>query len=142
MAGKTFLYDYQVLDAFFFGTAIPYIATNTHWYVSLHTADPDSESLNPSCLQTYVEVAYGDYARQAVARTAGGWTRTGNVVHPVAAIQFPKAISGLVTATHFGIGSAASGPGQLFYSGPLAYPILIATEGQPVLSTATIIGEG
>ena len=44
-------------------------------YVSLHTADPDEGGD-----QTTSETAYTTYARVAVARTAGGWTVSGNTV--------------------------------------------------------------
>lgn len=44
-------------------------------YISLHSADPGEAGD-----QTTSEVAYTSYARVAVARTSGGWTRTGSTM--------------------------------------------------------------
>jgi hypothetical protein len=84
------------------------------FYVSLHTADP-GETGN----QTTSECAYGSYARQAVARSAAGWTVAGSNVSNAAVITFPTATSGTETATHFGIGSALTTAGNLFFKGAL-----------------------
>src|SRR3954466_1137834 len=106
--GSTFLND--LLKLIFQATAIANIADNaassplTNLYVSLHTASPGAGGS-----QTTNECAYGDYARQAVARTSGGFTVSGATVHPVADVVFPTAISGSETATYVGIGTAISG---------------------------------
>lgn len=84
------------------------------FYISLHTGDP-GETGN----QTTSEANYTDYARVAVARSGSGWTISGNNVSNAAAVTFPAASGGSNTITHFGIGSASSGTGNLFFKGAL-----------------------
>ena len=105
-------------------------------YVSLHSADPGEAGD-----QTTNEVAYTGYARVAVARSAGGWAVSGNTVNPVASIDFPQCTGGSVTATHFGIGTSASGAGKLLYSGTVTPNIPIANGVVPKLTTASAITE-
>ena len=50
-------------------------ATAGSFYVALHTADPGDAGT-----QSTSEASYTGYARVAVARTAGGWTVSGNQV--------------------------------------------------------------
>lgn len=88
------------------------------FYISLHTADPGETGT-----QSTSEVTYGAYARQPVARSVAGWTVSGNNVSNAAAVTFPVATSPASAspevATHFGIGSAVSGAGNLFFKGAL-----------------------
>lgn len=84
----------------------------TNLYVSLHTADPGEAGS-----QTTNETAYTDYARVAVARTTGGWTVSGDNVTNAAAVTFPICGATGSTITHFGIGSASTGAGVLFFKG-------------------------
>ena len=84
------------------------------FHVSLHTADPTETGD-----QTSSEATYTSYARIAVARTAGGWTITGNTADNAAAITFPEATGGSETITHVGIGTDLSGAGNLIWSGSL-----------------------
>src|SRR5689334_11511243 len=108
----------SLLLLLFNATAIANVADNaatspiTNIYASLPTADPGEAGS-----QTTNEIAYTSYARVAVARTSGGWTVTANSVSPVAAITFPAGTGGSGTATHFGLGTASSGAGVLWYSG-------------------------
>jgi hypothetical protein len=90
-------------------------STAGSFYISLHTANPD-ETGN----QTTSEATYTDYARVAVARSGAGWTVSGNNVSNAAVVTFPVASAGSNTITHFGIGSASSGAGNLFFKGALA----------------------
>ena len=60
-------------------------ATAGSLYVALHTADPGEAGTAATN-----ESAYGSYARQAVARTSGGWTVSGNSATNTALIQFPS----------------------------------------------------
>lgn len=87
---------------------------NADLYVALHTADPGE-----AASQTTSECAFGAYARVAVARTAGGWTVSGNQVQNTAVINFPECTSGSETVTHFSIGTSVSGAGQVLYKGAL-----------------------
>lgn len=83
-------------------------------YVSLHTGDPGEAGD-----QTTSEATYTSYARQAVARSAGGWTVSGANVSNAAAVTFPEATGGSSTCTYFGVGYAVSGAGSLYGSGAL-----------------------
>jgi len=96
------------------------------FYISLHTADPTETGT-----QTTSEVAYTGYARVAVARTAGGWTRTVSTMSNTALVQFPQCTGGTATATHFGIGTDVSGAGNLLLKGALTSSLAISNGIQP-----------
>lgn len=83
-------------------------------YVSLHTADP-GEGGN----QTTSEATYTGYARVAVARSAGGWTVTANLVQNAAAVTFGLCTAGSNTITHWAVGTASSGTGKILYKGTI-----------------------
>ena len=59
------------------------------------------------------------YARQGVVRSAAGWTVAAGQVSNTANINFPICTGGGDTITWFGIGTDASGVGQLLYAFPL-----------------------
>lgn len=138
--GNTFEND--LLKLIFNATAIANIADDAasaplgNLQVSLHTGDPGEAGD-----QTTNECAYTSYARVAVARTSGGWTVTNNSVSPVANIDFPAATGGTETATHFAVGTAASGAGKLLYSGTITPNIAISTGVTPRLTTASTVTE-
>lgn len=96
------------------------------FYVSLHTADP-GEAGN----QSTSEATYTGYARIPVARTSGGWTVSGNATTNSAAITFGACTAGANTITHFGIGSAVSGTGNLFFKGALTSPLAVSSGITP-----------
>jgi len=139
---KSNTFENDWLKLIFNATAIANLADNaassplTNLYVSLHTADP-GEAGN----QSTNEVAYTRYARVAVARTSGGWTVTNNSVSPVANIDFPAATGGSGTVTYFGVGSASSGAGVLYYSGTVTPSISVTSGVTPRLTTASTITE-
>jgi hypothetical protein len=125
MASFTDLNEAAVLNALFTATftgtwstiAQNAAAPATNLYVSLHNADP-GEGGN----QTTNETAYTNYARQAVARTTGGWTVSGTdptQVVNAATITFPQCGATGDTLTHWGIGLSLSGAGTLLASGPI-----------------------
>jgi len=95
-------------------------------FVSLHTADPTETGS-----QTSSEATYTSYARIAVARTSGGWTVSGNNASNTAAVTFPTATGGSNTITHFGVGSALSGAGNLFMSGALDSSLAVSNGITP-----------
>lgn len=138
--GNTFENDW--LKLIFNATAIASIADNaafsplTNLYVSLHTADPGETGD-----QTTNEAAYTSYARVAVARTSGGWTVTANSVSPAADVLFPEGTGGSGTATHFGVGTAASGAGKLLYKGTLTPNVALGNGVAPKVKTGTTITE-
>lgn len=89
-------------------------ATAGSLYVSLHTGDPGETGD-----QTTSEATYTSYARVAVARSAAGWTVSGNNGSNAAAVTFPTCTGGSNTITHFGIGTDSSGAGNLLFKGAL-----------------------
>jgi hypothetical protein len=95
-------------------------------YVSLHTADPGEAGS-----QTTSEATYGSYARVAVARSAGGWTVSGNNGSNTAAVTFPSCTSGSNTLTNFGIGTDPSGAGNLLFKGALGASLAVSAGITP-----------
>ena len=81
------------------------------------------------------------YARQAVARSSGGFTVSSNAVTLAAAVNFPTASTGTTIATHFGIGRASSGAGELLFFGTITPNITIVNGVTPQLTTATNVTE-
>ena len=144
MAGKTDVFENDILKLIFNGAAIANIADNaaaaplTNLYLSLHTADPTDAAASG---QATNETTYTGYARVAVARTSGGWTVTGNSVSPVANISFPQCTGGTATITHVGIGTVSSGAGKLLYAGAMTPSIAIAIGVVPQITTASTITE-
>jgi hypothetical protein len=137
--GNTFENDLLLL--IFNGTGIANIADNaassplTNLQVSLHSSDPGEAGS-----QTTNEVAYTSYARVAVARSGVGWTVSGNTVTNAALIQFPQCTGSSVTATHFAIGTAASGAGKILYKGALSASLAISSGIQPQFGAGDLDG--
>jgi hypothetical protein len=105
-------------------------------YFSLHTADPADAGT-----QVTSEIGYTSYARVAVARSSGGFTITTNAVALVANVTFPAGTGGSGTATHWGVGLAASGAGNLLYSGTLTPNIVCGNGVTPQITAGTIVTE-
>jgi hypothetical protein len=122
---KSNVLETQILEKLFNNTALPWDAVTT-LYISLHSADP-GEAGN----QSTNEVAYTSYARVGIARTSGGFTVSGNQAVNTALAQFPQCTGSSATATHFGVGTAASGTGTLLYKGALTASLSISTGIQP-----------
>lgn len=95
-------------------------------YVSLHTSDPGETGT-----QTTNETAYTNYARVAVARSAGGWTVSGANCSNTAVITFPTCGASGATLTHFGIGQNASGAGDLWFKGALTASLAVSSGITP-----------
>lgn len=139
---KSNAWETALLQLVFNGTAVANLADNagtspvTNWSVSLHTSDPGEAGTQASN-----EATYGGYARVTVARSTSGWTVSGNSVSPASAITFAQATSGTETITHFGIGTATSGAGVLYYSGTVSPNIAISAGVTPSLTTSTSVTE-
>ncbi len=95
-------------------------------YVSLHTSDPGEGGDQESN-----EADYTSYARAAVERTSSGWTVSANAATNASAITFPQCTGGENVITHFGIGTASSGPGVLLFSGELNSPLAVSSGITP-----------
>ena len=105
------------------------------FYVALHTADPGDAGK-----QSTNEVSYTGYARIAVARTAGGWTVSGNQVSNTATVQFGECTAGSATATHFSVGLLTSGAGDILYSGALSASRSISSGITPLFNAGALQG--
>jgi hypothetical protein len=145
IAGKSNAWETALLLLLFNNTAVALIgdasgiqpsATAGSLYVGLASADPTEEGT-----QLTNEIAYTGYARVAVARSAAGWTVSGNSVVPFAAITFPPCTALTATATFFTVGASAAGAGMLLYGGAISPSIAIANGVTPQLSVATSITE-
>ncbi len=107
-------------------------------YVALHTADP-GEAGNQSTSET----AYTNYTRMAVARTTAGWTVSGTTptqVANAAPITFPQCGATGASLTHFSVGKASGGGGEILYSGALSNGGLAVSNGvTPQFATGVLI---
>ena len=107
------------------------------YYIALHTADPGKAGT-----QATNEATYTSYARVAVARSAGGWTRSVSTISNTALVQFPQCTGGSNTVTYFSIGVASSGSTQIILSGALSSSLSISNGIQPQFAagamTATV----
>lgn len=143
MPGKSDVFENDILKLIFWGTAIANIADNaatspvTTLYLSLHTSDPTDAAAG----QNTNETSYPGYARKALNRNNGSWNISGNVVSPVANIEFNECTGGSVSLTHVGIGTASSGAGKLLFVGALTPAILAENGVIPRLTTASTITE-
>lgn len=105
------------------------------FYVALHSADPGDAGT-----QTTSEVAYTGYARVAVARTASGFTVSGAQVSNTATVQFGECTAGSATASHFSVGLAPSGAGDILYSGSLSASRSISAGITPLFNAGMLQG--
>jgi len=132
----------DLLKLLFNATAIALVADNagttpiTNVHVGLSTG-----ALDDTSTQTTTEAAYTSYARNAVARTSGGWTVTANSVSPVANIDFVTATGGSETETDFHVGELVSGAGKIWYWGLVTPNIVVSSGVTPRLTTASAITE-
>ena len=135
-------FETELLDLIFTNAAIANIgdagglqpsATAGSLYLSLHSADPGEAGD-----QTTNEVAYTNYARVAVVRTAGGWTVAGNTASNTALVQFPQCGASGATATYAGIGTVSSGAGLLMFSGQLSSSLTIANLITPQFAAGDV----
>ncbi len=103
------------------------------FYIALHTADPGEAGD-----QTTNEASYTGYARVAVARTGGGWSRSGSTMSNAALVQFAECTAGSATVTYFSIGVASSGASQIVLSGALSASRAISAGIQPQFAIGTL----
>lgn len=139
---KSNTFENDMLALFFNGTPIAGLASNavsaplTLLYLQLHSADP-GEAGN----QETNEIVYGGYARKAAARSTAGFTVSNNTVTFAVDQDFPACTSGTASATHFSVGTAATGPGKIMYKGTVTPTIAVSAGTTPGLGTGTTISE-
>jgi hypothetical protein len=106
----------------------------TNLYLSLHTADPGVGNA-----QTTNEVAYTNYVRIPIARTAGGWTVATNTAVNAALAQFAQCGVTGATATHVAVGTNVSGAGNVLYAGALSSSLSVAQNIQPQFAASALV---
>lgn len=126
-------YESDILGCTFKGTLS--FSADTNIYCSLHTGDPGDAGN-----QSTSECAYGSYARVAVARSAVGWSVSGNVAFNLAAINFPAGTSGAELASHFGLGRSltAGAAGTLHFSGALTSSLAVGAGITPSIAAEAL----
>lgn len=122
----------DIIAYVFNATALPW-ASDTNYYLALHSADPGEGGD-----QSTNEVAYTGYARVAVTRNGSGWTCAANQAANTALLQFPTCTGGSATATHISIGRLAGGVGQVLYKGALTSPLAISNNITPQFAAAAL----
>ena len=95
-------------------------------YIGLHTADPGEAGT-----QSTSEATYTGYARVAVVRSSAGFTIAGNNVSNAAIVTFGTCTAGSNTITHFSVGTALSGVGDLLFKGALTASLAVSTGIAP-----------
>jgi len=129
---KSTTFSNDLTALIFNATAIADIAENdtsaplANLYVSLHTATPGIGG-DPQTNET----AYTNYARVAVARTAGGWTVAAGVASNTAIVSFAQCGVTGATITHVAISTTASGAGKVLYAGAVSPTLAVANGIQP-----------
>ena len=106
----------------------------TNWQFSLHTSSPGDDGD-----QTTNEIGYTSYEREGVARSDSGFDVSGGVATLAANLDFTPGTGGSGTASHFGIGTAASAAGILHIHGAITPNIVCGDGVTPRLTTATQI---
>lgn len=106
-------------------------------YVVFCTADPGEAG---TALTN--EIAYTGYARQAVPRSAAGFTITGSSVSPTNNVDFPEMTGGVGgTVTFFSIVKELTGASVILYSGAVSPSIAVAASVTPRLKSSSTIQE-
>lgn len=100
------------------------------FYIAIFTASPtDADS--------GTEANYTSYARIAVARSAAGFTITGDTLTNAAVITFPTSTGGTNIITHFGVYTALTS-GDLISWGALTVSKTINTSDTPKIEIGNL----
>lgn len=105
---------------------------NANRYVSLHTADPGEAGD-----QTTNEATYAGYTRVAVP--VADWTVVSNTLANANLLQSGQCSATPNTITHVGIGTLASGAGQLLYSQPISSPLSVTVGVNPQFAVGVLV---
>lgn len=113
-----------------FNDATPAFMADTNWYLSLHTDSPGAAGT-----QATNEVSYTWYARIPVIRSGAGWVVAGSAVTNATLLQFgTRTDAGSTTATHWAIGRAVSGAGQIIQHNALVTGLPITQNITPQIA--------
>lgn len=110
-------------------------ATAGSFYVRLHSADPGDTGTGSTN-----EISYTGYAPVAVARSAGGWTVSGNQVSNTASVQFGECTAGSATAAYFSVCVGSGAGAAIIYSGQLSAPRAISAGITPLFNPGALQG--
>lgn len=132
---KTNTFETDILELLFNNTTLANVGDATgieggtvgSLYVSLWVGDPTDTGAGGA------EASYTGYAREAVARTSGGWTVASGVASNTAAITFGACTVGSDTVTHFAIHTAVTG-GDMLYNGSLTSQLAITVGITPEIA--------
>jgi hypothetical protein len=139
--GKGNTYSADILGLALNATPIANIADNaasspvTQLFIALHTASPEAGTQNTN------EVSYTGYSRVAVNRnnSTKKWTLTGASAVNVDPISFGiDTVGNNITATHFSVGTLASGAGEVLYCGLLTAQLVINPGITPSFAAGAI----
>lgn len=131
MAAKSTAFANNLLKMIFNSVAIPGLGSAL--YVSLHSASP-----NAAGTQSSYEVTYSGYSRVPIERSTAGWTTAAANTTSLQQINFPQCTGGAANATHWAIGTQATGEGGLLYFGALQSALSISELVIPSMTTASI----
>lgn len=112
----------------------------TNVYVALHTATLTAATNS----QAENEVAYTNYARQAVARSTGWSAGSGGSTNNAALLQFPQSGATGATLAAVSTGTTVSGATPVWHYGTLNSPITIGASASitpQFLANALVITE-
>ncbi len=110
------------------GTGLVKSTADGVFYVSLHTSAPGAAGD-----QTTNEASYTGYARTSVARNTGWTVASANASNTAAVggVGGWDCTGGSDTVTHFGIGTDASGAGNLIFFGALSASLAVSSGVDP-----------
>lgn len=115
-------------------SVVPAWFSNTDFYLALHTADPGEAGA-----QNTTEANFTGYSRVALARDdTSMFTVSGNAMTTAQLIQLGLCTAGSSTCTHWSIGTASSGAGQIIAKGPLAVTLGVVPPIQPQFNAGDI----
>lgn len=136
----------RILNLMYRATAWANVADNaaaspfTNVYVALHTATLTAATNS----QAENEVAYTNYARQAVARSTGWAAGSGGATSNAALLQFPQSGATGATLAAVSTGTVVSGATAVWHYGLLNSPITIGASASitpQFLANALVITE-
>lgn len=110
-------------------------STAGSFYIRLHSSDPGEAGTGDTN-----EISYTGYAPVAVARSAAGFTVSGNTISNTAAVQFGECTGGSATATHFSVCLGSGAGADIVYSGSLSASRSISSGITPLFNAGTLQG--
>lgn len=120
------------LALYIFDSTAPAWASNSDFYIRLHSSDPGEAG---SAVTN--EISYTSYDGVAVSRTTG-FSVSGNTASNAGLVQFPTCTGGSATAAYFSVATTQNGAGQVIVSGALSASLSISSGIQPQFNTGDL----